>query len=150
MSLFKNASELQYGAQQVILVRDDSAKERLLTDRPSFRGKILTVREAKGLEFNDVLLLGFFTDSPLSVTDWRALGAYLKHLGTWENEGVPREAVSNNLLDFRQCSIDTKHICPSWHTACHTRGLLVGKSLSTYPGESGHVCTGARPPAAAE
>jgi superfamily I DNA/RNA helicase len=100
MSLFKNASELQYGDQQVILVRDDSAKERLLADRPSFRGKILTVREAKGLEFNDVLLLGFFTDSPLSVTDWRALGAYLKHLGTWENEGVPREAVSQISMDI--------------------------------------------------
>jgi hypothetical protein len=95
MSLFKEASEPQCGTEQIILVRDDAAKKKLLADRPTLQGKLLTVREAKGLEFNDVLLYNFFGDSPLSVTDWRTLGAYLqKQIHIWENEGVPREAVS--------------------------------------------------------
>lgn len=46
--------------RQVILVRSDEAKRRLLAEHPSFRGKLLTVREAKGLEFTDVCLLDFF------------------------------------------------------------------------------------------
>jgi len=34
---------------------------------------IRTLYEAKGLEFSDVLLYNFFTDSPASKTDWRVI-----------------------------------------------------------------------------
>ncbi|KAG9047262.1 hypothetical protein FS837_002665 [Tulasnella sp. UAMH 9824] len=60
------------GARQVILVRTESAANSLR----SVIGRvavILTLYESKGMEFNDVLLFNFFTDSPATVTDWRAM-----------------------------------------------------------------------------
>ena len=52
---------IEFGCDQVILVRDQQSKERL----PSFLGHALclTIYEAKGLEFEDVILYNFFTDS---------------------------------------------------------------------------------------
>jgi hypothetical protein len=60
----KNQSSLiEFGAYQVIIVRDNEAKLRL----KKLIGKgamVMTVYDAKGMEFNDVLLYNFFTDSP--------------------------------------------------------------------------------------
>jgi ATP-dependent exoDNAse (exonuclease V) beta subunit len=53
------ANCIEFGAEQVIIVRDDKAKERV-----GKVGIVMTVFEAKGMEFNDVLLYNFFTDSP--------------------------------------------------------------------------------------
>jgi hypothetical protein len=39
---------------------------------------VLTVAEAKGLEFEDVLVYNFFSDSPLS-TEWRVIHSYTKN-----------------------------------------------------------------------
>nr|GEV15151.1 UvrD-like helicase, ATP-binding domain, P-loop containing nucleoside triphosphate hydrolase [Tanacetum cinerariifolium] len=53
-----------FGANQVILVRDDGAK----TEICEYVGKnalVLTILECKGLEFQDVLLYKFFGTSPL-------------------------------------------------------------------------------------
>jgi ATP-dependent exoDNAse (exonuclease V) beta subunit len=57
---------IEFGANQVIIVRDDASKQRLkeLNNNIGNIGLILTVFEAKGMEFNDVLLYNFFTDSP--------------------------------------------------------------------------------------
>ena len=50
-----------FGAEQVIIVRDDTAKEAL---RKSLKSAlILTVVQSKGLEFEDVILYGFFSDT---------------------------------------------------------------------------------------
>ncbi|PKY42184.1 tetratricopeptide repeat and ankyrin repeat containing 1, partial [Rhizophagus irregularis] len=56
-------SFIEFGAYQVIIVRDDDAKSRLkkLIGRGAM---VMTVYDAKGMEFNDVLLYNFFTDSP--------------------------------------------------------------------------------------
>ncbi|WOH13225.1 hypothetical protein DCAR_0832734 [Daucus carota subsp. sativus] len=65
-----------FGAEQVILVRDDSVRK----DISSFVGKqalILTILECKGLEFQDVLLYNFFGSSPLK-NQWRVVYEYMK------------------------------------------------------------------------
>lgn len=55
---------IEFGASQVIIVRDDASKRRLKELNNNSIGLVLTVFEAKGMEFNDVLLYNFFTDSP--------------------------------------------------------------------------------------
>jgi hypothetical protein len=57
---------IEFGARQVILVRDEEAKKRL----PAVFSHALcmTILEAKGLEFDDVVLYNFFTDSPVRET----------------------------------------------------------------------------------
>ena len=67
MVLAKNKqtnTQLDFGAHQAILVRHQKAKENLPRD---LHGVIaLTIFESKGLEFDDVLLYNFFTDSDVS------------------------------------------------------------------------------------
>ncbi|CAG8449773.1 2698_t:CDS:10 [Ambispora leptoticha] len=56
-------NDIEFGAEQVIIVRDEKSKSHLkglIKDA----GIVMTVYEAKGMEFNDVLLYNFFTDSP--------------------------------------------------------------------------------------
>ncbi|KAI3817066.1 hypothetical protein L1987_10853 [Smallanthus sonchifolius] len=65
-----------FGAEQVILVRDDIAK----TEICEYIGKqalVLTIMECKGLEFQDVLLYNFFGTSPLK-DQWRVIYEYMK------------------------------------------------------------------------
>ncbi|WJX52814.1 hypothetical protein P8452_38884 [Trifolium repens] len=60
-----------FGAEQVILVRDDYARKEIL----EYVGKqalVLTILECKGLEFQDVLLYNFFATSPLQ-NRWRVI-----------------------------------------------------------------------------
>ncbi|KAH6770322.1 hypothetical protein C2S52_015125 [Perilla frutescens var. hirtella] len=65
-----------FGADQVILVRDDSARKevsRYIGDQ----ALVLTILECKGLEFQDVLLYNFFGSSPMS-NQWRVVYEFLK------------------------------------------------------------------------
>ncbi|KAL6295349.1 hypothetical protein ACE6H2_003491 [Prunus campanulata] len=65
-----------FGAEQVILVRDDGARKEV----SMFVGKhalVLTIVECKGLEFQDVLLYNFFGSSPLK-NKWRVIYDYMK------------------------------------------------------------------------
>ncbi|KAK9063838.1 hypothetical protein SSX86_017710 [Deinandra increscens subsp. villosa] len=65
-----------FGAEQVILVRDDIAKDEIC----EYTGKqalVLTIVECKGLEFQDVLLYNFFGTSPLK-DQWRVIYEYMK------------------------------------------------------------------------
>ncbi|CAN1143684.1 TPR and ankyrin repeat-containing protein 1 [Linum perenne] len=78
MTIFGNKSGghfVGFGAQQVILVRDDDAKK----DVYGYVGKqalVLTIVECKGLEFQDVLLYNFFGSSPLG-NKWRVVYDYM-------------------------------------------------------------------------
>ncbi|GMJ04502.1 hypothetical protein HRI_004119400 [Hibiscus trionum] len=68
-----------FGAEQVILVRNDRAKKQIL----KYVGKqalVLTIVESKGLEFQDVLLYNFFGSSPLK-NQWRVVYEYMKEQG---------------------------------------------------------------------
>ncbi|KAJ7451061.1 hypothetical protein FB451DRAFT_1284562 [Mycena latifolia] len=69
---------IELGAQQCILVRNNTAKENLQAQVGDI-GLIMTLFESKGLEFNDVLLYNFFEDSGVSEAQWRVV------LNTMEN-----------------------------------------------------------------
>ncbi|KAL6997678.1 hypothetical protein U1Q18_007804 [Sarracenia purpurea var. burkii] len=65
-----------FGAEQVILVRDDRARQEISV----YVGKhalVLTIVECKGLEFQDVLLYNFFGSSPLK-NQWRVIYEFMK------------------------------------------------------------------------
>ena len=49
-------SQIEFGARQVVIVRDQKAKDNLPRELQS--AIVLTVFEAKGLEFDDVFLIG--------------------------------------------------------------------------------------------
>ncbi|KAL4454352.1 hypothetical protein ABPG74_012309 [Tetrahymena malaccensis] len=59
---------LDFGCNQVIIVKDDESKQKL----PQIleHAICLTIKEAKGLEFDDVVLFDFFSDSKSSVGQW--------------------------------------------------------------------------------
>ncbi|EAS04216.2 hypothetical protein TTHERM_00298270 (macronuclear) [Tetrahymena thermophila SB210] len=59
---------LDFGCNQVIIVKDDESKQKL---PPILEHAIcLTIKEAKGLEFDDVVLFDFFSDSKSSIGQW--------------------------------------------------------------------------------
>ncbi|XP_062007129.1 uncharacterized protein LOC133724421 [Rosa rugosa] len=79
VKIFGNTGNIVgFGAEQVILVRDDSARKEI----SKFIGKhalVLTIVECKGLEFQDVLLYNFFGSSP-SKNQWRVIYDYMNEL----------------------------------------------------------------------
>ncbi|XP_011091752.2 uncharacterized protein LOC105172113 [Sesamum indicum] len=64
-----------FGADQVILVRDDSARKEV-SNYIGDQALVLTIVECKGLEFQDVLLYNFFGSSPMS-SQWRVVYEFL-------------------------------------------------------------------------
>ncbi|CAG8508973.1 11648_t:CDS:10 [Diversispora eburnea] len=77
---------IELGARQVIIVRDKKTKDRLKTYK---LGLVLTIYEAKGMEFDDVLLYNFFTDSEAG-RKWRVIlstvSGYSKGVQTFSPE----------------------------------------------------------------
>ncbi|GKA40041.1 UvrD-like helicase, ATP-binding domain, P-loop containing nucleoside triphosphate hydrolase, partial [Tanacetum coccineum] len=65
-----------FGAEQVILVRDDRARTKII-EYVGRQALVLTILECKGLEFQDVLLYNFFGTSPLK-DQWRVIYGYMK------------------------------------------------------------------------
>ncbi|MCL7047449.1 hypothetical protein MKW94_024532 [Papaver nudicaule] len=65
-----------FGAEQVILVRDDSVRKEI-AEHIGKQALVLTIAECKGLEFQDVLLYNFFGKSPLK-SQWRVVYGYMK------------------------------------------------------------------------
>lgn len=69
----RSTASIEFGAHQVVLVRDDAARREL---PPQLRlALVMTVYEAKGLEFDDVLLYNFFRDSPAD-KEWSVLDSF--------------------------------------------------------------------------
>lgn len=64
----ENVTSIEFGADQVIIARDSGEQGR--KNMPEYLQDeiILNVQECKGLEFNDVLLYNFFTDTPKQVS----------------------------------------------------------------------------------
>ncbi|KAI8552025.1 hypothetical protein RHMOL_Rhmol06G0232600 [Rhododendron molle] len=71
-----NGDIVGFGAEQVILVRDDSARQDI-SEHVGKQALVLTVVECKGLEFQDVLLYNFFGSSPLK-NQWRVIYEFMK------------------------------------------------------------------------
>ncbi|KAJ5778909.1 hypothetical protein N7457_006629 [Penicillium paradoxum] len=59
-----NDKVADFGAEQVILVRDDTSKDKLQTQIGEI-ALVLTILESKGMEFDDVLVYDFFGSSGL-------------------------------------------------------------------------------------
>lgn len=57
----RQASRIEFGAHQAILVASDEARNALPEELR--HGLVMTIYEAKGLEFDDVLIYNFFKDS---------------------------------------------------------------------------------------
>ncbi|OMO60734.1 hypothetical protein CCACVL1_23910 [Corchorus capsularis] len=75
----KTGDMVGFGAEQVILVRDDLAKHEIMKCVGK-QALVLTIVECKGLEFQDVLLYNFFGSSPLK-SHWRVVYEYMKEQG---------------------------------------------------------------------
>lgn len=82
----------------MILVRNDAARSRLLVDAPELamaKAQILTVAEAKGLEYNDVFIWDLCADSPCKA-EWRAVAhaaaSLLESRGLLPEEQFPPSA----------------------------------------------------------
>ncbi|KAH7516697.1 hypothetical protein FEM48_Zijuj10G0162600 [Ziziphus jujuba var. spinosa] len=65
-----------FGAEQVVLVRDDIIKNEILNSIGK-HALVLTIMECKGLEFQDVLLYKFFGSSPMQ-NQWRVIYEYMQ------------------------------------------------------------------------
>ncbi|KAL8218515.1 hypothetical protein R6Q57_021888 [Mikania cordata] len=81
------AEIVDFGAEQVILVRDEAAKSEIC----EYIGKqalVLTIVECKGLEFQDVLLYNFFGTSPLK-DQWRVIYGYMKERDWLDEKLIP-------------------------------------------------------------
>ena len=53
--------QVEFGAHQAILVRSEAAKEHLPPPLNRDSGLVLTVPQAKGLEFDDVFIVNFWS-----------------------------------------------------------------------------------------
>jgi len=78
-----------FGPGQVVLVRDDSMKDRVLSENGEV-ALVLTILESKGMEFDDVLLLDFFSDSECP--------SGLRKLNDFYNTGYLEEAIGSNAV----------------------------------------------------
>ncbi|KAL4454343.1 hypothetical protein ABPG74_012300 [Tetrahymena malaccensis] len=65
---------LEFGCHQVIIVKDEESKKKL----PQIlqHAICLTIYEAKGLEFDDVILFNFFADSAASHNQWESVSLF--------------------------------------------------------------------------
>ena len=63
--------DMLFGAEQVVLTRDESSKT-MLQDAIGDNALVLTIQQAKGMEFEDVLLWRFLSSSP-DLPGWRSL-----------------------------------------------------------------------------
>ncbi|CAA7264670.1 unnamed protein product [Cyclocybe aegerita] len=75
----ESGNPIEFGAQQCILVRNESARQELRTQVGEI-GLIMTLYESKGLEFDDVLLYKFFEDSTVDFSQWRVVLSLLEKI----------------------------------------------------------------------
>ncbi|KIZ02024.1 hypothetical protein MNEG_5936 [Monoraphidium neglectum] len=79
------ASQIEFGAQQVVLVRDMAAVERLPDELRASNALIMSVAQSKGLEFSDV---DFFADSPAQ-SEWSVLLTLLSEIESGVMQAPP-------------------------------------------------------------
>ncbi|XP_075068730.1 TPR and ankyrin repeat-containing protein 1 isoform X2 [Mixophyes fleayi] len=101
----RKTQPIEFGAHQVILVTNEIAKENIPEELSL--ALVLTIYEAKGLEFDDVLLYNFFTDSEAS-KEWKIISSFKPVVLTNEERQplieVPLESSSNH--SNRQLPVD--------------------------------------------
>ncbi|KAL6749214.1 P-loop containing nucleoside triphosphate hydrolase protein [Haematococcus lacustris] len=70
------AQMVDFGAHQVFLLRDRSQRHELPEYLRKSNALMLTVPQAKGLEFEEVFMVDFFKHSPASEAEWRVLNSF--------------------------------------------------------------------------
>ncbi|XP_061175910.1 TPR and ankyrin repeat-containing protein 1-like [Saccostrea echinata] len=91
-------SNFEFGAHQAILVVNEEARDSLPEELQ--HGIVLTIYEAKGLEFDDILLYNFFKDSQAG-KEWRVVSSFLEKLTSEENESTSQDEVESFVeIDF--------------------------------------------------
>ncbi|XP_031742058.1 uncharacterized protein LOC101214394 isoform X2 [Cucumis sativus] len=87
-----HADTCEVGAKQVILVRDEHARNEI-SNLVGNQAIVLTIMECQSLEFQDVLLYNFFNSSPLG-HQWRVIYQYMTEQDMLE--------ISHNSPNFNQ------------------------------------------------
>ncbi|KAM6449662.1 TPR and ankyrin repeat-containing protein 1 isoform 2-T2 [Liasis olivaceus] len=70
----RKTQPIEFGAHQAILVANEMAKKNIPEELNL--ALVLTIYEAKGLEFDDVLLYNFFTDSE-AYKEWKIISSFI-------------------------------------------------------------------------
>ncbi|KAJ7877510.1 hypothetical protein B0H13DRAFT_2053786, partial [Mycena leptocephala] len=91
---------IELGAQQCILVRNDTAKENLRKQVGDI-GLIMTLYESKGLEFNDVVIYNFFEDSAVAEAQWRVV---LNVMDKRTTDGTPSAPIFDKMRHASVCT----------------------------------------------
>jgi hypothetical protein len=94
----RSTSQVEFGAHQVILVRQSTSRDKLPQELRDSTAIIMTVSQSKGLEFDDVFLVDFFHDSPADI-EWRLINTYLDHIENHKVGRSPGPSTSHNFLE---------------------------------------------------
>ncbi|EFJ46513.1 hypothetical protein VOLCADRAFT_118102 [Volvox carteri f. nagariensis] len=107
----RNTSQVEFGAHQVILVRTMASVAQLPQDIQDSNAIIMTVPQAKGLEFDDVFIVDFFNDSDAN-SEWRVLSSYLAELagtgGVGAGDGYQYDMQQANAGAVRPLAFDER------------------------------------------
>ncbi|XP_078254047.1 TPR and ankyrin repeat-containing protein 1-like isoform X2 [Rhinoraja longicauda] len=91
----RKSQPIEFGAHQVILVVNELAKDTIPEELNL--ALVLTIYEAKGLEFDDVLLYNFFTDSEAD-KEWRVISSFQPSLQLKDNQKVLLEQPLDDII----------------------------------------------------
>ncbi|VDH90337.1 Hypothetical predicted protein [Mytilus galloprovincialis] len=97
----RKTSHIEFGAHQAILVVDDASRKSIPPELSN--ALILTIYEAKGLEFDDVLLYNVFKHSKAS-KDWRVVTSFIKDVRKSQSVAV------GGITRLRDDNIRTRHL----------------------------------------
>ncbi|PFX33387.1 TPR and ankyrin repeat-containing protein 1 [Stylophora pistillata] len=99
----RQSSRIEFGAHQVVLVASNEARETLPEELS--HGLVMTIYEAKGLEFDDVLIYNFFKDSQ-ATKEWRVVASFMR------DEGFTNLSSSTGLAEITEDSVTAQSSRP--------------------------------------
>ncbi|XP_062576553.1 TPR and ankyrin repeat-containing protein 1-like [Saccostrea cucullata] len=93
----QSTSRIEFGAHQAVLVVNDEARDNLPDELQ--QGIVLTIYEAKGLEFDDILLYNFFKDSQAE-KEWRIVTNFLENIRISETNKTTTGKENDSLYEI--------------------------------------------------
>jgi hypothetical protein len=123
----RTTTQIEFGAQQVVLVRNEDAREALPEDLRA--GLVMTVFEAKGLEFDDVILYNFFADSPAE-KEWICVNGYNDEEQEVDGDGSNKTSGSGMLHEVAWSELEGHQSQPSKEAESEVATSTSAKSSS--------------------